>query len=295
MDELDFALKHSLRAPFPGVFQSFLLLLAIWLVVLLTAVGVGAAAVLITGDEAAAASAWVLVLANPAGFFAVTYLGWRLTGAPARDVFPLGPMRWTWLPPLVVVSVAVLVLAALADVWLRLLPQPVWWRELVQQVDQAMDNLLRQSPWGAAVAVLVIAPLTEELFFRGLVLRGLVLRRGVWPGILISSALFAIAHLTPNQLGIAFGTGVLLAWIVIRTRNLTVALVTHALVNGTALAVTHLADPPPGPAPLPDWWVAPLALALLAAGWLWLARVLPRAPRAAPTGPASPASPPQVL
>jgi membrane protease YdiL (CAAX protease family) len=46
------------------------------------------------------------------------------------------------------------------------------------------------------VAAVLVAPVLEELLFRGVVLRGLMLRLGFWPAALVSSACFGAFHAT---------------------------------------------------------------------------------------------------
>jgi len=53
-----------------------------------------------------------------------------------------------------------------------------------------------------ATVVVVGAPLVEELFFRGLLLRSLTTRMGQTPALLLQAALFALAHFSPT-LGLA--------------------------------------------------------------------------------------------
>jgi membrane protease YdiL (CAAX protease family) len=45
-----------------------------------------------------------------------------------------------------------------------------------------------------AVAAVTVAPVVEELLFRGLVLRGLMLRLGFWPAAVVSSVCFGAFH-----------------------------------------------------------------------------------------------------
>jgi hypothetical protein len=87
---------------------------------------------------------------------------------------------------------------------------------------------------------------TEEAFFRGLVLRTL-LPAGIRTAVVVSALLFGLPHLL-NALGgiwnpwfaladtfAAFGIGITLAAIVIRTGTIWPPVVIHALVNFTAL------------------------------------------------------------
>jgi membrane protease YdiL (CAAX protease family) len=96
------------------------------------------------------------------------------------------------------------------------------------------------APWQLVlwvVALTMLAPLGEELLFRGLMLRGLVRRLRFWPAAAVSSLVFASAHLDaytlwPRALGIVL-TGLALAW-VYRTRGYWGSVAAHATVNAVA-------------------------------------------------------------
>src|SRR5258708_191556 len=69
-----------------------------------------------------------------------------------------------------------------------------------------LDSLVSGSWQGIALAV-VVGPLTEEILFRGIVLRGLLGRWTAWPAIVTSAALFAAMHFNLAQVPVAFGLG----------------------------------------------------------------------------------------
>jgi uncharacterized protein len=109
------------------------------------------------------------------------------------------------------------------------------------------DNIgfVRDEP-GASVVVLavlavVVAPVVEELLFRGVVLRGLMLRVGFWPAAVTSSALFGVFHAqgSPAEAALlAIATGVFglgLCVLVRRTGRLAPAIGVHAVRNALAL------------------------------------------------------------
>jgi len=89
-----------------------------------------------------------------------------------------------------------------------------------------------------------IAPLGEELLFRGLLLRALVRRMEFWPAAVVSGVIFGIAHidqyvpypLWPRTLTL-IGTGVVLAWLY-RWRGYWGSVAAHASVNlGAAIVL----------------------------------------------------------
>jgi membrane protease YdiL (CAAX protease family) len=104
--------------------------------------------------------------------------------------------------------------------------------------DQQID--LPDSAWALAlmvVALVVLAPLAEELLFRGLLFRSLTRRVPVAAAVAISSVLFAASHvdayvLWPRAISLAL-TGGGLAWLYLR-RGYWTSVTAHATVNAVA-------------------------------------------------------------
>lgn len=96
------------------------------------------------------------------------------------------------------------------------------------------------APWQLVLtitALVVLAPLGEELLFRGLILRALVRKLRFWPSAVISAVLFTMAHadayiLWPRTISL-IATGVVLAWIY-RQRGYWASVSAHATVNTIA-------------------------------------------------------------
>ena len=96
------------------------------------------------------------------------------------------------------------------------------------------------APWQIVpmvIALVVLAPLGEELLFRGLILRGLARRMAFWPAAIVTSVLFTSAHfdsyvLWPRTVSL-FGTGLVLAWFY-RRRGYWGSVAAHATVNAVA-------------------------------------------------------------
>jgi membrane protease YdiL (CAAX protease family) len=93
----------------------------------------------------------------------------------------------------------------------------------------------------AGVAVVVLAPIAEELFFRGMVFRGLRAELPFWSAAAISAVVFGAAHLSVAIPGPWTGAVLLvtvlalvgfgLAWIYERRRNIVSCMVAHATFN----------------------------------------------------------------
>jgi membrane protease YdiL (CAAX protease family) len=93
------------------------------------------------------------------------------------------------------------------------------------------------------IGVGVLAPIAEELFFRGLIYNWGRQRWGLWVSALFSSAWFALGHI--DSIGVAvssFIIGVVLAWAYERTKSLWLTIAIHIITNSTAVFLLLLAQ-----------------------------------------------------
>jgi membrane protease YdiL (CAAX protease family) len=88
-----------------------------------------------------------------------------------------------------------------------------------------------------ALLVLIAAPLTEEVFFRGFLLQGLARRLPFWPAAVITSAIFALAHVWWQLYLPIFVLGLVFSWLFWRTGSLWAPIAAHATINATSLFV----------------------------------------------------------
>ncbi|HYE39772.1 MAG TPA: CPBP family intramembrane glutamic endopeptidase, partial [Ramlibacter sp.] len=215
-------------------------------------------------------SAVALVIASAIVFT----LAMRFTRTGLRDLFH--PSRAspaataTLLVPaaLALVPAIVLVVTVLTDWLVAVSPLSPWEEDLFESMSG--DTL------AAILLVCVLAPLTEEMLFRGLILRGFLARYPRWPAIVASAVLFGASHLNLYQFAAALLLGLLLGWLYERSRSLIPCIALHAAYNA-AVTWLDLQEAPPEPdaawwAPTPLAWVA--ALVLAAIGFALLARLL---------------------
>ena len=80
----------------------------------------------------------------------------------------------------------------------------------------------------------LVAPVGEEIFFRGLIVNALKKRGNVRFRIIVSALLFAVVHVSPLSVLILFGMGLMLAWAYEKTGSLWVPILMHAVNNGLA-------------------------------------------------------------
>ena len=103
---------------------------------------------------------------------------------------------------------------------------PAEWYKLVQ--DQIVTG-----GWATVTAV-VMAPICEEVLFRGIIQNSLVRKHGPWSGILIASAIFGLIHGVPQQVVAGFCLGIIIGFVYYRTGSLLAAMVLHAINNALA-------------------------------------------------------------
>ncbi len=93
----------------------------------------------------------------------------------------------------------------------------------------------------AIVLTVVLAPICEELFFRGLVLEQTMRKWGAGWAVVVSALFFGLAHMTNYpQVVNAVLMGVVLGYIYVLTRSLVPVILIHALNNGIAYLLLEM-------------------------------------------------------
>ncbi|MEN8006493.1 MAG: CPBP family intramembrane glutamic endopeptidase [Candidatus Krumholzibacteriota bacterium] len=196
-----------------------------------------------------------------------------LAGAVAGVLLPvyLLARRWnftlrrdfslTTVHPLILAAAALMALCSLvptsllAELSLRLHPANPQWESFFR------ENMPTTGPGilFAVFTVVFVAPLAEEIIFRGLLHRLASVMWGAMPAALISALVFAIVHGEPWFLFGLVGVGFMLAFIYETTRSVTACWVAHAVHNAVSLwamlnAEGSLAEPQP--ITMQDWGLA---------------------------------------
>jgi membrane protease YdiL (CAAX protease family) len=141
---------------------------------------------------------------------------------------PVGAGWGFWVALALTAWGGTVVLGELANLTMGFLP-------LSPALARVFNHLANGNTAVALFTVALVAPLTEEALFRGLLLRSFAQRWGPAPGLVLSSALFALFHLNPWQALPAFFAGLFLGWVFLRTGSLLYPMVGHALFNATPL------------------------------------------------------------
>lgn len=112
--------------------------------------------------------------------------------------------------------------------------------ELPNWAEREFDFLL-QNRWGY-LAIGLLAPVSEEIVFRGAILRNLLSspRLPVWAAIALSAFFFALIHMNPAQMPHAFVIGLLLGWMYWRTGSILPGVAYHWANNSVAYVFYNL-------------------------------------------------------
>ena len=107
-----------------------------------------------------------------------------------------------------------------------------------QEITQLFGTL--KSPFWFFIVGAILAPLVEEMFFRGFLFQGFRARYGWVTGLLLSSAIFGLAHLDPVALIPTFILGCVLAYLYHRSNSIWPSVTVHVLVNCVGLLSAYL-------------------------------------------------------
>jgi membrane protease YdiL (CAAX protease family) len=219
----------------PSVF----LLLALVLVVATVAnapFGSDIAALLVGDGELTLLGAIVILVSTQLALLLVAWLfvwlpralsGLPMPGPDAARALRLG-FGWglvAWFGSTVVIAAVAILLEAIG------MPPPV------QTAERAVALL---DPVLVVLAVVVLAPIAEEVFFRGVVYNAWLRESGPRFAAIGSSLLFSVIHLSLVSLLPIFLLGLALAWVYRRTGNLLAPIAMHATVNGISVALALL-------------------------------------------------------
>jgi membrane protease YdiL (CAAX protease family) len=217
----------------------------------------------------------VIGCVNLLAFGGAIALGLYLNRLPFRRAFPVRRVTVRQLTGVAILILGGDVLLSEADNAFRwLAPPPGWLVGILKDVFAAEDKLFSR-----VFLLVLVAPITEELLFRGIILRGLLSRHRPAVAVALSAALFTAVHLNPWQFCSAFCLGIVLGWFYLRTASVTLCVIAHAFTNGLSILFMSLPLDIPGMTETSDfrnvtfqpWWLDLMGLSLLLVG-LWIFR-----------------------
>lgn len=176
------------------------------------------------------------------------------------------------LPMLATLLGSAVLISELDNLFVSFFPVPEEWAAPL------IDLATGEHGWLSTIFLLnIVAPVTEEVLFRGVILRGFLGAFTTRKAVVLSAFLFAAFHMNPWQGVGAFLLGIVFGWWYVRTRSLLPCIVGHAVFNAIPVVVFGVlgfehpdVTAPPEFQPL---WLDLLGLILFAGGGFVLHRM----------------------
>ena len=106
-----------------------------------------------------------------------------------------------------------------------------------------IPDIQRLFSWPTIFLLVSIQPIGEEIFFRGFLFEKIEKHSGSVPAIFFTAFLFGLAHMSYGKIFpvlMPMVMGVILGFIVIKTKNLYSAIIAHVVFNVTSLTLAYL-------------------------------------------------------
>lgn len=176
---------------------------------------------------------WVLFVANLPLYAALGGTPWLVTRL--RGAGPVAELGLSFRP----VDVAAVPVGAVLQLAVGAAYAPFVDRDRLEQPARELaDRAGSAGGWALlALMTVVIAPLVEELFYRGLVQTAVRRRLSTVPAVGLTAAVFAALHFQPLQFPGLFVFGAVAGLLVVRSGRLGPAIAAHLGFNAAALVV----------------------------------------------------------
>ena len=191
-----------------------------------------------------------------------------LAGFSLLAILTDSELKFSAVPPLLLGVFGISILSSELSNFLQ------WIEPIDKAYVEAFQKLFQQNRLGVFFAIGIVAPVAEELIFRGVMLEGLRSRYRLRVAIFTTTLLFGIVHIFPWVILNAFLLGLFFAWLKLETRSLMLCIVAHGFYNSLPFLFTGFFSVEiPGYTPLPGdevqfqpWWFDLLGIVLTAVG-----------------------------
>lgn len=108
-----------------------------------------------------------------------------------------------------------------------------------ENIEEAFNQLFKY-PIIAVVSICIVAPIYEEVIYRGIMLKGLSKKYNDKVAIVVSALLFAIMHMNFQQGINAFLLGIVMGYLYTKTKSLYVSIFAHFINNGVGIIISSV-------------------------------------------------------
>ena len=220
---------------YPNILQSIWILISLhilsWVLLILRYILVRVTGFLLLAHFAVS----LLVSVIPYGL--ILMRGVKRANTSFREICPLVPVRLSLLFPMALTIIGTFSLEFEINSWLEYFPShPEWYAEFLYNLVVASNDLVVVPIWVMVVSFVILAPLTEELLVRGLILRGFLSRYSARKAVLASALLSGLTHLDSSNFIGPTMLGILFAWWFIQTRSMLPCFLGHAFYGALVIA-----------------------------------------------------------
>lgn len=220
INDIEYQIARGKR--YPGILQAIWLIILLFLLLIVVGIPVRIVGSVMNLDPLDVAVVRGLISSG-----IILMYAFSKTKALFREVFSFRSFHVSYLFPMFLTIIGLSIISSEIDNLFRIIfPMPA------EVVDIFIDIAwARLGLWRSILYVAILAPLIEELLFRGLILRGFLNRYTVRKAVIVSAIFFGGAHGNPWQFFSAFTGGIVLAWWFVNTRSLFPCLFGHAMSN----------------------------------------------------------------
>jgi membrane protease YdiL (CAAX protease family) len=183
------------------------------------------------GLNSALVKSFVNLLAYIIGFILTIWYAVKKSKKQQASAFHIGFNKiQTWLVPVIIICSIALNIGL--DRVSEMIPMPL-------SVQKFFDEVFTKDIF-SLIAIVIAAPILEEMLCRGIILNGLLKNYSPRKAILISALFFALMHMNPWQSVPAFFGGLFLGWVYCKTRSVIPGMIIHATNNAISAVFLFL-------------------------------------------------------
>lgn len=164
----------------------------------------------------------------------VTVFMYRIKKIPVRRLFPIHYGVIDFLPGVIFSTFGIYVFNIfLVSHLIYLFPE-------MGEINEAFVKALPDNILFFVLFAVILAPLSEEFFFRGLIFNGMRIRFSFMKSLIISTILFSGIHVNPSQVISTLTIGLFFGYLMDRAGSILVPILAHSLYNSYGILFSFL-------------------------------------------------------
>jgi len=181
-------------------------------------------------------SVFITGLANLIALGIIIFRSVKRLDGDFKNSYALNSFNWKYIIVGIVFAVGISIIISEIDNLTRvILPMPQFVQTIYNSMVHAEVNI-----WTSVFTLCIVAPVTEELLFRGLILQGFLSSMSKHKAVFLSALFFALFHVSPWQFIGPFIIGVVFAYLFIETKSVFPSMILHGIFNLLPILVVSI-------------------------------------------------------